>query len=415
MSVLANEKQQGKWIVVRKGNAVVCALWQDYKIRQLNVFPTETVQVGNIYVGKVSHIVPSIQAAFIEYLPGQNGYLDLRAYRGAPLTAGSELPVQLQREAVKTKEPVLSANLQLAGKYVIVLHDKLGVSFSHKIDDHAWKKKLRALFAQEMALAAGELEPDASETADISVIVRTNAYEAREEDILAEYRSLSAQMARLEQLAAASTAKTLLYQGVPPFCQTIRDTRTGTVSEIVTDDETLYRQLTEAFRLWDNSILALLKLAEPKAGDYLSLDGRFGVSKEIERALEKRVWLPSGAYLVIEPTEAMTVIDVNSGKAIGKKRPEGDEIFLKINSEAAAEIARQLRLRNLSGMIMIDFIDMRSEDARSALLRTFWEELKNDPVKTVLVDMTKLGIVEVTRKRTHRPLHETIRLTEEAK
>ena len=132
----------------------------------------------------------------------------------------------------------------------------------------------------------------------------------------------------------------------------------------------------------------------------------YRLSAALDRALGRTVWLRSGGYLVIEPTEALTVIDVNTGKYTGKKTPA--ETILKINLEAAHEVARQLSLRNLSGIIIVDFIDMESKEDQETLMRTLGEELSRDPVKTILVDMTRLGLVEITRKKVRRPLHEIL-------
>jgi ribonuclease G len=136
----------------------------------------------------------------------------------------------------------------------------------------------------------------------------------------------------------------------------------------------------------------------------------YGIKSKLDAALEKRVWLKSGGYLVIEPTEALTVIDVNSGKtAPSQKKTDAQELYLRTNKEAAVEIAHQLRLRNISGMVLIDFINMKSEEDNEALIALLQQEIKKDPVKTVYCDMTQLGLIELTRKKTEAPLAEKLR------
>ena len=168
--------------------------------------------------------------------------------------------------------------------------------------------------------------------------------------------------------------------------------------EIVTDEREIYDELTNVppadiqVRFYEDSY---------------PLVSLYNLETSLERALGKTVWLKSGGYLVIEPTEAMTVIDVNTGKNIEKKSPE--ETYFKTNLEAATEIAFQLRLRNLSGIIIVDFIDMKEEEHNTELLNAFRQHLNQDPVKTTLVDMTALGLVEITRKKIRQPLHEQMK------
>ena len=169
-------------------------------------------------------------------------------------------------------------------------------------------------------------------------------------------------------------------------------------SEIVTDDPEIYDELKNA---------ASAELPIRLYNDSYPLSALYNLETALDRALGKIVWLKSGGYLVIEPTEAMTVIDVNTGKNTDKKTPE--DVYLKTNLEAASEIAFQLRLRNLSGIIIVDFIDMKEEEHNKELLQMFRQYLNQDPVKTTLVDMTALGLVEVTRKKIKQPLYEQMK------
>ena len=210
----------------------------------------------------------------------------------------------------------------------------------------------------------------------------------------------------LKQLIKESGSRTCyscLYKTLPSYIAGIRDSYAGGLEEIVTDCPDLYGQLKEYLETSQAEDAGKLKLYTDRL---LSLGKLYSLDNALSKALDKRVWLKSGGYLVIEPTEAMVVIDVNTGKYEGKKKLE--ETVLKINLEAAAEIARQLRLRNLSGIIIVDFIDMEREEDRKALLAHLVEVVSRDPVKTTVVDMTALNLVELTRKKVRKPLHEQV-------
>ena len=183
----------------------------------------------------------------------------------------------------------------------------------------------------------------------------------------------------------------------------IRDTYTDQFDTIITDDRQLYEETADFLKTQYPEELSRLQFYEDPR---VSLSNLYGLSAKLKEATETRVWLKSGGYLVIEPTEALTVIDVNSGKYSGKKGIR--DTFRMINREAALEIARQLRLRNLSGIILVDFINMEEADDRQELLEFLSAQLKRDPVKTALIDMTPLGLVEITRKKIRRPLKEQL-------
>ncbi len=203
--------------------------------------------------------------------------------------------------------------------------------------------------------------------------------------------------------SSSRTCYSCLYKNLPAYITGIRDSYAGKLEEIITDCPDLYDQLKEYLENSQKEDAEKLKLY---TDDLLSLGKLYSLENALSKALDKRVWLKSGGYLVIEPTEAMVVIDVNTGKYEGKKKLE--ETVLKINLEAAAEIARQLRLRNLSGIIMVDFIDMNQEAHKEALMDALRAAVAKDPVKTVVVEMTRLNLVEITRKKLRRPLYEQV-------
>ena len=227
--------------------------------------------------------------------------------------------------------------------------------------------------------------------------MRTNAKETTKEVIGGEVLALKQRMDELLAKAENRTCFTLLEGAEPSVILSLRDTYAGSLQSVITDDKICYEEMR---RYLDKNQKADLEKLQFYQDPLLPLIKLYKLEAALEEALERRVWLKSGGYLVIEPTEALTVVDVNTGKYSGKKNAE--DTILK----AAAETARQLCLRNLSGIIIVDFIDMAREEHKQQLLTALEEELKKDPVKTVLVDMTKLGLVEITRKKVRKPLHE---------
>ena len=299
--------------------------------------------------------------------------------------------------------------LNFPGTYMVLTVGKPQIGFSAKIKDNAWKEKVR----EELLTHKDER---------FGLIVRTNGASASIETLCVETEKLKQQMEELFARAACRTCYSLLEQGTPPYIQSLRDAKKGTLSEIITDvpeyakkiEAWLEEEKEEDKEQKENQTQAdkneSIKQAVPKLSLYtdenLPLMKLYRLESVLKSASDRRVWMKSGGYLVIEPTEALTVIDVNTGKYTGKKTPA--ETILKINLEAAHEVARQLSLRNLSGIIIVDFIDMESKEDQETLMRTLGEELSRDPVKTILVDMTRLGLVEITRKKVRRPLHEIL-------
>lgn len=395
-----------KLLITRWGDQILTALTENGKFLSFNLEPAEeTGLLGNIYIGKVKNIVKNINSAFIDLGNGLTGYYSLTDNKThlftdaaaktqdshRPLRQGDEILVQVERDAVKTKDPVLTSNLNFTGKYLVLTQGKKQIGFSGKIRDKAWKQHMQNLLEKETAGSFG-------------LIVRTNAREAGEEEILQELELLARRRQTLLASASHRTCYSLLASSDPAYISSIRDAYKDELDAVVTDDKACYEALRQYMEEHQREDLHKLSFYEDPL---LSLSKLYSIETAMEQALGKHVWLKSGGYLVIEPTEALTVIDVNTGKYAGKKT-QAETIF-KINQEAAAETARQLRLRNLSGIIVIDFIDMETEEERLRLMSLLERELLKDPVKTVLVDMTRLGLVEITRKKVKRPLAEQVR------
>ena len=354
--------------------------------------------LGNIYVGRVKNIVPNIGAAFIEIESGVECYYDMSQAANAlfthkagrkPLCIGAELVVQISKEAVKTKAPTVSSNLSFTGRYAILTTGNTRIGTSGKLP-----KSLREELKERLLPYKNE---------EYGLIIRTNAGDADFDQILGEIKSLEQSYTALKSASQTRTCFSCLQEAPPAYLSDLKNVYTEGLTEILIEDEELYRQVREYYTREQPAELEKLRLYQ---SSQLPLGKLYHTQTVLERALSERVWLKNGAYLVIQYTEALTVIDVNSGKCSVKKNPS--ETYLKINLEAAREAAKQMRLRNLSGIVIVDFINLDDADATRELLKTFRQYLSKDPIQSTLVDVTALQLVELTRKKVRRPLHESL-------
>ena len=390
-------KTLNKLIITRWNERILTALVSGKEIIELGLEDASSI-LGNIYIGKVKKIVKNLNSAFVDFAEGRTGYYSLTDNkvtlfadgRERNLREGDEIIVQVAKDAVKTKDPVLTGNLNFSGKYAVLTAGKQVIGFSSKIEDREWKERLRPQIEE---LLQGK---------HTGVIIRTNAY-GQETKLLRELSALLEQFDRVMEIARYRTCYSLLHEAEPDYLKSLRNCPNGSLEEVVTDQPDLYERLQEYVRVFDLSETTGLRFYEDKL---LSLSKLYSLEHEMEQCCQKRVWLKSGGYLIIECTEAMVVIDVNTGKYSGKKNL-ADTIRL-INLEAAKEVAHQLRLRNLSGIIMIDFIDMEREADKELLMETLRNAVRPDPVKTTVIDMTPLNLVEMTRKKEKKPLWEQI-------
>lgn len=399
-------------------NFIVSALYDENK-KMIEVSlssPEEEGLLGNLYIGRVENVVKNLNAAFIRISPEQICYYSMDEYKNPlftkkisqkkPLVEGEELVVQVSREALKTKEPAVTTNLNFTGKYAVLTteNQSLGVSSKlSKTDRERLKKVVENI-----------------EHPDFGLILRTNAANASDEEILAEIQDLAEEWQILKETARHQTCYTCLKKEPPTYLKELVNLPTTSIDEIIVDDRTLFELLCSMHGiretdLWTKGSVSVpideVKISNTLTLKYyndalLRLSALYSVKSSLENALAEKVWLKSGAYLIIQPTEALTVIDVNTGKNVAKK--DMQENFLKINKEAAIEIAYQLRLRNISGIIVVDFMNLASKDAEAELMSSFRAELRKDPIPTQLVDMTKLGLVEVTRKKVRKSLGEVL-------
>lgn len=372
-----------------------------------NVFDSA---IGAIYIGKVKNIAKNIDACFVETGEGQICFLPLkkaatpfltnRIYDGR-LLEGDELLVQIERDAQKNKQPSVTAHISLANDYFALILGAPRLGFSSKLD-RIKREDISKLFAENDILINGQLaQTQDTSLPSVGAIARTRLGALTDEnEILESFWGLSSEFLNLLRTARTRSCYTCIQPAPLPWEAAIHSLAyPEEYREVVTDSPALYEEL-EAYctrHLPDKE----LRLYQDKK---LSLEKLYSLESRMDSALKPKVWLKSGGYLIIETTEALTVIDVNSGKNDGVR--DAAETIRRLNLEAAEEIALQLRLRNLSGIIIVDFVNMEEEKSGIELLEHLRELVGHDHVKTTVVDITPLGLVEITRKKTAPPLAE---------
>ena len=385
-------------------SCTVAALSEEERIVEIRLESDQEKSIlGNIYTGQVENIASNIQAAFVQIEPGKRCYYPLAEAQRAvfsagrkgngPLRPGDELLVQVSRDAMKGKLPALTSNLNFTGRYLVLTtgDKKFGLSSKLAQED---RHRLSGWLKEEAE------RPDK----EFGIIVRTNAADASKEEILKELEWLKGRYHKAVVQGRNRTCFSLVLETEPFYVAAVRDAYGRDLDEIITDVpeiremilgylEEISPELKEKLRFYQDKLLPLYKL--------------YRVETALDAIQKEKVWLNSGGFLVIQQTEAFVSIDVNSGKYTGKKKME--ETFRKINLEAAAEISRQLRLRNLSGIILIDFINMENPDHREELFHVLQKLLRKDPIQSRAIDITPLHILEMTRKKVRRPVIEDIR------
>lgn len=415
-----------KFIITRQhyvGDSYFTALLDEKdKFREIAfhpLFEENQVVPGIICIARVKKIAANLDAAFVDIAKGVTCYLETahikdawfsKQCRSGKLTEGDELVVQITKEAIKTKYPIADTKLSLTGKYFVLTNENRPLAISSKLSaDEKERLSSQVQLFKQMQLFEKEAVTDTKQYAGQeekrrphSLIVRTNAAGASQEELETEYRKL---LSDYQKLAATFPFRTCYSILMPPkkfYENAINHLYQEELGEIITDDKNIYEELQQLYA-GNPDILSKIRFYE---NDAISLGTLYSFETQIQRAISERVWMKSGAYLIIQLTEALTVIDVNSGKNTSGKNAE--EYYYKINLEAASEIARQLRLRNISGIVIVDFINMAKEDHRKELMHQLRLSLKEDPVPVRLVDITKLGLVELTRKKERKTLLEQV-------
>ena len=357
--------------------------------------------VGNVYLGRVQNVLPGMEAAFVDIGRGRNAvlyagevnYSDEDLEGPAPrieqvLKSGQSILVQVTKDPMGGKGSRLTAQISLPGRYLVLVPNSQVSGISRRLPDDE-RRRLKAIVKK--------LKPE-----NHGLIVRTAAYGASEEALAADVSRLEEEWESIQKRSKKAKAPYLLYEEPELTVRVVRDLFTdGEFKEIVTDSPRIHERVHEYLADVAPDLLEKVHFRQGK----LPVFEEYHVIEQIHKGLDRKVWLPSGGYLVIERTEAMTVIDVNTGKHVGKRNLE--ETVVKTNLEAASEVARQLRLRDIGGIIIIDFIDMLLEDNKAQVRDTLQEAMAQDKTRSQVFDIGPLGLLEVTRKRVSAGLLES--------
>ncbi|BFM40300.1 Rne/Rng family ribonuclease [Synechocystis sp. LKSZ1] len=389
-----------KQIIIAEQHQIAAVFWED-QIQEL-VVATGNQQVGDIYLGLVENVLPGIDAAFVNIGDAErNGFihvtdlgpLRLKKNSGAItelLAPQQKVLVQVMKEPTGNKGPRLTGNISLPGRYVVLIPNGKGVNLSRRIVSDTERSRLRAL--------AILMKP-----AGMGMLVRTEAEGKAEEAIIEDLEFLQKQWETIQQQAISARPPALLNRDDDFIQRVLRDMYSADVNRIVADSQAGVKRIKQNLLGWSGGRPPEGVLIDQHREPQSILD-YFRINAAIREALKPRVDLPSGGYIIIEPTEALTVIDVNSGSFT--RSATSRETVLWTNSEAATEIARQLRLRNIGGVIIVDFIDMDSRRDQLKLLEHFNRCLRADKARPQIAQLSELGLVELTRKRQGKNIYE---------
>ena len=405
-------------------NETRVAILEDGDLVELMVErPDSNRLVGDIYLGRVEAVLPGIQAAFVdigtekaaflhvsdiasededgddddeeEPAPegAENGAGRRRTRRYPPIQdlvqKGETLLVQVSKEPIGTKGPRVTAHISLPGRFLVYMPQSDHVGVSRKIEDREERARLRTLAREILPKNAG------------GVIVRTVGEELTRETFERELKSLLSTWKQIQRRASRARAPAAIHREAKLTKGIIRDLFSGKVDSLIIDSPEVYEEVRHYLDQVDPSLIERVKLFD----DPLPLFDRYEIEGEINEAFQRKVALPSGGYIIIEPTEALVSIDVNTGRYTGKKDPE--KTILKTNLDAAREIARQLRLRDIGGIIVCDFIDMESKQNRERVLQELRTHLARDRARTKAFQVSDLGLIEMTRQRVRPSLYQS--------
>jgi len=386
---------------------LVSALTDDFDIKEFKISESTdgevSFNIGDIVVGRVENIVKNINACFVEIFPGIQAYLPLtpdmkiiyvNGKPGGTPAIDDLILVQIAKLPTKAKSYSLTTDFTFIGKYAVLKPNLDKIHLSSKYREEADFTEIKSRF-----MSVGE--KFATETGAGGVI-RKSALNLSDKELEDTLYDLYVKFVSIINRGKHGVKYERIFKEIPEHLSLIRD-NCEKIEKIMTDDEETYNEYKEYLKEFSEKDIKKLFFYKD---EMMSLSALYSINTTLEKALSKRVWLKSGAYIVIEYTEALTIIDVNSGKAITGKSTN-TETFMKINLEAAREIADQLRLRNLSGIIIVDFIEIpKSKDKE--LINAMEDFLKEDSTKSNVADITKLGLMELTRRRTGKPIHEIL-------
>ncbi|MBI2609191.1 MAG: Rne/Rng family ribonuclease [Deltaproteobacteria bacterium] len=376
--------------------------------------------VGNIYKGKIMRILPGMEAAFIDIGHDRTAFLHVddiispeeqfhslingegeeKFHHYKPrrknrkriqdvLKEGDEILVQVTKNPIGSKGARLTCHVSLPGRFIVLMPTVNHTGISRQITDENTRKELKKIIEEVIPPQMG-------------AIVRTVASDQKKKTLKSDIGYLTKSWHAIQKNYSKSQAPSLIHEDLNLILRIVRDRLTGEIDDIYVDSKQVHKEVLNFIKNFNPQLKKIIKLHTLKEHIF----DVYGIEKDINRALGKKVWLKSGGYLIIDQTEALTVVDVNTGRYVGKKNLE--ETILKTNLEAAREIAFQIRLRNCSGIIIVDFIDMEERYNRDKLLDAFEKALSQDKAQTHLLKMTELGLAQMTRKRTRESLIHTL-------
>ena len=372
------------------------ALLADEKLHSFEVErPSREHLVGNIYKGRVQNVLPGMQAAFLDIGGDKNAFLYIgdgmpygvagEASERVKIHVGQSLPVQIMKDAIGTNGPRATLRIALPGRHLVLLPTTAYIAISRQITDEEERERLKRI--------GEELAP-----AGMGLILRTAAKGRTKEELAADMEELSRLWESLLAKVRRVKAPALLYRDADLLVRLVRDSFTEEIAELIIDDRTLCAQARELTASLSPALVDRIRYYDGKT----PLFALYGAEEEIERLGDREVPLASGGSILLDHTEALTVIDVNTKGFVGDTNLA--DTAYRTNLEAAKEILKQLRLRDIGGIILVDFIDMEKESQKEALLQFLREEVKEERTRTSIVDITALGLVEITRKKSRQNL-----------
>lgn len=337
-------------------NEKVATLINDYNVVEKYIINNQESLEGNIYIGIIKNIVPGIKAAFVDIGKDKNAFIHFEdLYKiNNEVKINQKILVQVQKNPIKQKGAKLTTNIKLTGRQIVLMPRTNFITISRKITDEKIKERLKAIVEEYLPSSLG-------------AIIRTSCVSATEEELKEDIQRLVARWNKIQKEIADNN-----------------------MNEITTNNANFNKEIKNFLKAYNLDNTVKVKLEN-------DVFNKYTIQKELQDLEKNKVWLRCGGYIVIDKTEALTAIDVNSGKCVGKDNLEAT--ILKVNTEAAVEIAKQIRLRDIGGIIIIDFIDMKEESSKEKLLNCFEEETKKDRAKVQVEGFSKLNLLELTRKQ----------------
>jgi ribonuclease G len=389
-------------LIQESGEETIVAILEEHKLAEIYFEKNiENRLIGNIYQGKVANVLPGMQAAFVDIGLDKNAFLyvedvlpvkpmqEERLALHAPsigdlLKVGQTITVQIIKEPLGTKGARVTTNLTLPGRFLVLMPTVDYIGVSRRIESESERNRLKAM-AQNLCRD------------EMGVIIRTVAQNATEAELKEDFAILFLQWQRIKNRIKVSGAPAIVHRDLDLQERILRDLLVEDIERITVNTQSIYTKASDYATVFAPSLKHKISLKENK--DILIENN---VYDQVDQGLRRKVWLDCGGYLIIDQVEALTVIDVNTGKYVGKTTLS--DTVLKTNLQAAVEIAHQLRLRNIGGIIIIDFIDMHETIHQSQVVETLEAEFKKDKTKTHILGITQLGLVELTRKKVHQSL-----------